>query len=316
MKSVKTDYHIHPDYSPDASPASIRDYCCRAVELGLAEICFTTHVELDPVRREVDNFVIVNGRRVSVFNPRWLDNYFTEISRAQREFKGAGLNVKAGVEVGYCPGTEKDIENITANHPFDYVLGAVHCINHVAISSRQESPHYFRHNSITELGRDYFGTLKEAVNTGLFDCIAHLDLYRRYGTKYYGSDVFTVHRGFIEPIFKEMARRGMGLEINTSSRRRGLKEFHPCREIVALAAEAGIEIFTVGSDAHAPEQLGEHIGQALSLLAEFDLCNHVYTQRRAVPLFNGADGGHKVRDLHQAADAPQAEHRLYMGDYR
>jgi len=68
MEYLRTDYHVHPDYSIDASPVKIREYCQKALELGLAEICFTTHIELDPVRREKDNFVNLNGEKVPVLN--------------------------------------------------------------------------------------------------------------------------------------------------------------------------------------------------------------------------------------------------------
>ena len=119
--------------------------------------------------------------------------------------------------------------------------------------------------------------------TGLFDCLAHLDLYVRYGSRYFGPEINRIHEGIIESIFKEMAQKGMGLEINTSSRRRGLEEFHPSKEIVALAAESGITIFTVGSDAHKLEELGEYLDEAEAILEEFNLTNHVFTKRQAIP---------------------------------
>lgn len=283
MKSVKTDYHIHPDYSIDASAVTIEEHCNQALESGFTDICFTTHVELDPVRREKDNYVMVGGKRVSVFDPAWLDSYFDEIHRVQEVFKGSSLQIKAGVEIGYCPGSEKDIEKIVNNYPFDFVLGAIHCLDHIAISSMKESPQYFRPRTLAQVRRDYFTTLQELVATGLFDCLAHVDLYVRYGSRYFGPEINHLHIGIIEPIFKEMAQKGMGLEINTSSRRRGLEEFHPSKEIVALAAESGITIYTVGSDAHKLEELGEYLDEALDLLQEFHLTNHVFTQRKAVP---------------------------------
>ncbi len=301
VKSIRTDYHIHPDYSIDASPAKIRDYCHRALELGLVEICFTTHLELDPVRREIDNFVFFKGKKHSVFDLTWLDGYFSEIARAQEEFEAAGLKVKTGIEVGYDRGLEKDIEKIVKKYPFDFVLGAIHCLNHIAISSMKESPRYFRSRSLTEVRKDYFTTLEEAVKTGLFDCIAHVDLYRRYGIKHYGPEILSIHRGAIETVFKEMARKGMGLEVNTSSRRRGLKEFHPSPEIISLAAEAGIEIFTVGSDAHSLDDLGDHIQDALALLEDFNLCNHVFTRRQAVPFLYKAVGKSRPSQVEPAA---------------
>ncbi|NLL17649.1 MAG: histidinol-phosphatase HisJ family protein [Clostridia bacterium] len=283
MKHVKTDYHVHPNYSIDASPATIKDYCYKAIDLELTEICFCTHVELDPKRKDKENFVMVKGEKRSVYDFNWLDNYFEEISRMQDELKTSGLKVKAGVEIGFCQGIEHEIEKVVNSYPFDYVLGAIHCLDHISISSKKESPHYFGSREAAQVRADYFAVLMEAVKTGLFDCIAHVDLYRRYGIGYLGPEVDTIHRGAIEPVFDEMKRRGVGLEINTSSRRRGLKEFHPTKEILSIAVEAGIQVFTVGSDAHSLDELGEGIDEALAVLDELNVCNHVFTRRQPVP---------------------------------
>lgn len=283
MKKIKTDYHIHPDYSIDASPIKIRDYCKKALELNLTEICFTTHIELDPIRREVDNFIYLNGEKISVFNHVWLDSYFNEITQAQEEFKNDDLKVKAGIEIGYNQGSEIHIGKIVNNYPFDFVMGAIHCLDHIAISSMKESPRYFQNKSLAQLKTDYFTTLKDAVTTGFFDCIAHVDLYIRYGIRHHGPEILTIHRGVIEPIFSEMAQRKIGLEINTSSRRRGLEEFHPTEEILSLAVKSGIEIFTVGSDAHSLDDLGSYIDEALLILKKYNLQNHIYTRRQPTP---------------------------------
>lgn len=288
MQKRRTDYHVHPNYSIDASPVTMYEYCEKALQLNLAEICFTTHVELDPVREQVENFVYVGGRRVPVHDPHWLDRYFQELLEVRERFNEEGLTVRAGVEIGYCPGVEKDIERMIDNYPFDYVLGAIHCLDHISISSKKESPVYFRRKSVTQMAQAYFRVLMEAVQTGLFDCIAHVDLYRRYGYSFYGDAVFTAHRGFIEPVFAEMARRGMGLEINTSSRRRGLQDFHPAEEILSLAAQHGIAIFTVGSDAHSLAELGGDIDEALALLERYRLENYVFTQRKPCPTRDAA----------------------------
>lgn len=283
MKEIRTDYHVHPDYSIDASPIKIIDYCKKALELNIKEICFTTHIELDPVRRDIDNFVLLNGEKISVFNHVWLDNYFNEITQAQEEFKNTNLKVKAGIEIGYIPGSEAHIEKIVNNYPFDFVMGAIHCLDHIAISSKKESPRYFQKKSLSQLQKDYFTTLQDAVATGFFDCIAHIDLYIRYGIQHYGTDIFTIHNGVIEPILKEMANKKMGLEINTSSRRRGLEVFHPINDIISLAVKSGINIFTVGSDAHSLDDLGSYIDDALLILKQHNLQNHIYTLRQAIP---------------------------------
>lgn len=291
MDHVRTDYHVHPDYSIDASSATIKDYCYKALDLGLTEICFCTHVELNPERKDKENFVIVKGEKCSVYDFHWLDSYFEEIFRMQDELKDAGLKVKAGVEIGFCQGIENEIERMVNNYPFDYVLGAIHCLDHMSISSKKESPYYFRSRDAAQVRAEYFAVLMEAVKSGLFDCIAHIDLYRRYGNGYLGPEVHTIHRGAIEPVLAEMKNRGVGLEINTSSRRRGLKEFHPSKEILTMAVEAGIKVFTVGSDAHSLDELGEGIDEALALLDELNVSNHVFTRRKPVPGLNGRGAG-------------------------
>jgi len=283
MTNPRIDYHVHPNYSIDASSATIRDYCHKALDLGLAEICFCTHVELDPRRKDKENFVRLNGEKRPVYELSWLDSYFAEIWQAQQEFKNSGLKLKAGVEIGYCPCVENDIERIINDYPFDFVMGAIHCINHISISSQKESPSYFKSRGAETVRQEYFSVLMEAVKTGLFDCMAHIDLYRRYGFQYLGSAAYTIHRGAIEPVLAEMSKRGIGMEINTSSRRRGLSEFHPTEEILELAVKSGIKVYTVGSDAHSPEHLGQGIDEALSLLNNLGVCCYVFDRRKAVP---------------------------------
>jgi len=284
LPNQRIDYHVHPNYSLDASPATVKDYCHRALALGLAEICFCTHVELDPRRSDKENSVRVNGELRPVYEFGWLDSYFAEINQVQQEFKNSGLIIKAGVEIGYCPGVENDIEGIVNDYPFDFVMGAIHCLANISISSQKESPYYFRNRSADTVREEYFAVLLEAVKTGFFDCMAHIDLYRRYGIQFLGSEVYTMHRGAIEPVLAEMSKRGIGMEINTSSRRRGLSEFHPTKEILDLAIQSGIKVFTVGSDAHSLEQLGQGIDEALALLADAGASCYIFIQRKPVPI--------------------------------
>ena len=81
---IKTDYHVHPDYSVDASSAKVKDYCERALELGIKEICFTTHAEFGPLDLGNDMVVFYNGKRCSIFEKEWLDSYYDEIMTARK----------------------------------------------------------------------------------------------------------------------------------------------------------------------------------------------------------------------------------------
>jgi len=190
-----------------------------------------------------------------------------------------GLKVKAGLEVGFELGLEKTIEKITKNYPFDYVLGSIHCLGHRSISAQRECRRYFAHKDLRSFAREYFEVFKEIVDSSLFDCIGHLDLYKRYGYDFFGQEINDIHLGKVEDIFRAMAKKGTGLEINTSSRRRGLVEFHPSRDILNLAQKAGIQIFTVGSDAHRRVDIGEGTMEAAALLQKRGLRITVFANR-------------------------------------
>ncbi len=261
---------------------SIFEYCREALARGLVEICFTPHLEVDPRRRHIDWFVRVDGKIEPMESERWLERYFQDLEEARKEFSSAGLRVKAGLEVGFERGAEAAVEKVAARYPFDFVLGSIHCLEHQAISSRRECREYFAHKNLDAVAKDYFGALKEAVDSGLFDCIGHLDLYKRYGGEFFGREINDLHRGRVEDIFRAMARKGTGLEVNTSSRRRGLTEFHPSTDLLALAKKAGVRIFTVGSDAHRKKDLGYCTREAVQLLKEMGLRVCAFVLRKPV----------------------------------
>lgn len=258
------DYHVHPDFSIDACPNSIDDYCRQAVSIGLAEICFTPHFEADPLRRRVDWYVRLGGLRHPMDDWSWLDAYFRQIEDARRRY-GSRLTVLAGVEIGYDYGLEEIINRLIQTYPFDFVLGAVHCLEHVAISSSEEAGKFFSRHSPQAAAAAYFQRLMEAVRTGFFDAVAHVDIYKRHGRRYYGGLVDLMHREWAEELFREAARRRMAVEINTSPWRAGEEHCHPSLDLLASAREQGVAYCTLGSDAHKLDDLGFGIDRAKDL---------------------------------------------------
>ena len=274
------DYHVHPDFSPDAS-GSVADYCRRALELGIDELCFTTHWEPDPGRRGIER-VIVSGEPVPV-NSDWISSYLSCIDEARREF--TGLRVRAGVEVGFEPGYEALIERELARHGFDFVLGAVHCIDHIAISAGREldrvgsellarGPGY--------LFSRYFENLEAAARSGLFQVLAHVDIYRKYVLPMLDGDFDDVIRGPMQEAIGVIAGAGVGIEVNTSALRRGLPEPFPDAAVLAMAYRAGVRTYTVGSDAHRPDQLGTGIARAIAMLRALGAAPARFAGRRLV----------------------------------
>lgn len=274
----KADYHIHPDYSKDAS-GSIDDYCRRALELELSEICFTTHYDRDPLRQEIDPFMRVNGDVVST-SKEAVNRYIEDIRQANDKYRGQGLRVKAGLEVDYAPHYESILREELADYDLDYILGAIHCVDHIAITSSEEAPGCFEHRSMESLVAQYYDFVKRAVESGLFDVIAHLDIYKKYGLGFYGEEILTAHRGLVEPILEIMAKNNVGLEINTGVLRRGHSDASPGLEIVEMALSRGVKIVAIGSDAHKVEQLGQGIEDCFAFVEKIK--EKLSTGKRAV----------------------------------
>jgi histidinol-phosphatase (PHP family) len=239
------DYHVHCDYSVDAD-GSVAEFAEQALEKGLKEICFTTHCDLDPLRRHHDGRVRLRGDIVEVTSD-WLGSYVEEVRKSSDALEGRGLAVRCGLEIGFTPGIEGMIEP---------VLDGVHTLDGVDIVSARESTDYFSQKSPREVCEVYYHDLGEAVRSGLFDCIAHLDIYKRCGLDFYGEPLNVAHRGLVEPLLEEMAVRGLSLEINSGGLRKGLRWPFPSPDILKAAREAGLADVTTGSDAHKPDQVG------------------------------------------------------------
>lgn len=264
-----TDYHIHPEFSHDAE-GSLLDYCRRSVELGIEEICFTTHYEPDPTRFDRE-FVRVAGRRARP-DSDWAVAYFRQIEECRRQFPN--LVVLAGVEVGYEMGIDAAIADMLGRYPFDYVLGAVHLIDHVAITSSHELADFrclLAVRGAEYVARRYFEYVRAVAESGLFDCLAHFDIWRRYVQPEMGAEFERAIAGYVRPMLEVTARLGLGLEVNTGGLRKGGGELYPSRAIIEQAAALGIRVFTTGSDAHRPADTGFGISAAEQILAELGL---------------------------------------------
>ncbi|HEX7402100.1 MAG TPA: histidinol-phosphatase [candidate division Zixibacteria bacterium] len=261
---AKSDWHVHPDYSLDAT-GTIDQYCRRALELGLEEICFTTHYDSDPFRKDEDPFMRINGKLAPLCKEN-VQRYINEVEDTGRKYNPSGLRVKVGLEVDYAPHIEEELRHNLSSFNLDYVLGAVHCLDHIAISASNEAERYFVKRSMEETVEEYYNILKQAVTSDLFDAVAHLDIYKKYGLGFYGENILILHRGLVEPVLGLMVLHNVGMEINTGVLRKGHREFCPGMEILKTAMEMGVEIEAIGSDAHKIEHLGMGIEETYHIV--------------------------------------------------
>ncbi len=255
------DFHVHCDYSIDAQ-GSVEEYIEKALDVGLTEICFTTHCDLEPARRHHDGRVRVRGRIVDVTSA-WIESYIEEVRSAAQKYSSENLKVLCGLEVGFVPGIEPEIEKVIHQGEFDFILGGIHTLEGIDIVSNRESGEYFKKKTPRQLCETYFHYADEAVKSGLFDAIAHLDIYKKCGLAFYGEVLERCHEGLVESVLEEMARQRICIEVNSGALRKGLLTPYPSIEILRLAKEIGVEGVTIGSDCHKPDDIGRDLERCL-----------------------------------------------------
>ena len=264
------DSHVHPDFSVDAK-GSVQEYCQRAFEIGLFEITFTTHYEILPNRQDKMGFFLIDGKRVPA-GPDAVKRYIEEVRAVGEDYFPSGLKVNCGLEVGWDKTLYDRLAKDLADFDLDFVLGSVHDVMDTPILEREFTPKFFESHPIEYWIADYFTRAEEIAKCGLFDALAHLDCYKRYGLNVYGDKLRTAYAPYINGLFDAMKSNGLSLEVNTAGVRHGIGEYYPSIEILNAARRFGVNVATLGSDAHNPDQFALDFEAALPLVHELLPC--------------------------------------------
>lgn len=259
------DYHCHCDYSIDAV-GTIDDYCQAALLKGLVELCFTTHFDTNPKSARADNLIRVKGED----KPATIENlapYVDDVLAAGERYFGMGLMVKLGVEVGWYPGCEETVARLKERYHFDHVLCGIHEIEDICFCCADRYQVCFERYDLKQMLERYYSQTAAAARSGLFNAVAHLEYYRKYGEAFYGGEISEAHEAFLPDLWAALRATNTALEINTSGVRRNLKSYFPSTPILTSAKRAGVDVIFLGSDAHRPEHVGFDFDTAVHLLS-------------------------------------------------
>jgi histidinol-phosphatase (PHP family) len=101
-----------------------------------------------------------------------------------------------------------------------------------------------------------------------FDVYGHIDYVVRYGPNKNRFYTYEKYSDVIDEILRTLIARGKGIELNTAGFKYGLGHPNPTEEILARYRELGGEILTIGSDAHAPEQIAYDFAKVTEILRQ------------------------------------------------
>jgi len=251
---IRKDYHVHESHSSDAPGATVKRYCSMAEARGIDEIAFTTHLII--VGPDVDVGVI----------PSQIPDYLEEIQGARDT---TTVKLRAGLEVDYFPEEEGRLGRILDEHPLDFVLGSLHYIRGYDIGTRRGSVDFFGGRPLEEALDVYFTGFREAVESGLFDAMAHPDYFRKHIRLTHEEPITWERYGTaVYEAIDSMKSSGVGFEVNSSGWRYGVEGVYPVDGFLRAVRDAGVEKVTVGSDSHSVDGLGVNTLMAVQRLKE------------------------------------------------
>ncbi len=238
------DYHVHTARCGHAV-GEIDEYVEHAKEIGLVELGFADHL---PLFNTIDATLTMSWDQ--------FPSYLADIRRLKKE--GSGPKILMGIEVDYLPKFSEQIANTLAEYDFDYVLGSVHFIDGWGIDDRRYIE-FYKDYALEELYERYFDLLIQAAESGLFDVLAHPDLIKKY---------FRLEKEpleLYERVAKRLAATGIAIELSSAGLRKPCREPYPSLEFLKICHRYNIPV-TLGSDAHAPDQVGDNFALLLEEL--------------------------------------------------
>ncbi len=247
------DCHLHTELSGD-SRLHLEWLLPRAAGMGLEAVCPAEHYDPDPTHP-------------------WMAKYsYTEAvirhQRLQKRFPQIQLGL--GVEISYRLGYEEQIARFLATRKFDVVIGSVHDIGRLFLKEWLAQPKT-QQLPMEERFQQYFDLLNLAARSGLFPILGHVDYIKKYAPDASSLSLLGHYGDILAEIFVHQLEHGGIIEINIGGLRYACEETYPSREILGLYKDMGGTVVTLGSDAHAPEDLRIPLSLGAKLAEEVGL---------------------------------------------
>ena len=257
------DYHMHTIVSFDGHDRGLQ-MAQAAKEAGLKEICFTDHLDYDPLGK-----MGVLAFDTAAYNAEY-DN-----------LEVPGLKIRRGMEFGMTPDNRAQFREDLKRRPFDFVLGSIHFVDNLDVFFKE----YWQDKTVFEAERRYLQETLDCVRIhDDFDVLAHLTYIGKTSAHHAPRPVpYAEHRELVDEILKIVAAKGKGLEMNTSGVDR-CGGFLPTADYFRRFKELGGEIVTIGSDAHSAERVGQYSAEACAILK--DIFGYVCTFEDRKPIFH------------------------------
>ncbi len=255
----KVSYHTHSNISDgELSPRELIEL---AIKKGFKILAITDHY---PRPKGIESNNWSNGF--------YTDEHYAELKKLQKEYESK-IKVLVGAEFEWYPKHKKWIANEVKRRAYDIKIISIH---QIFINGKYYTINYLEKekgnildafgNNVKKVINCYYGTLRDAISSGLFDVVGHLDLIKTLedGTRYFSEDEEWYRKEVFETL-KLIKKVGIKMEVNLQGFSKALNEQWPSKWIIDEANKMGIELL-VGTDAHNELQLDYDVVKVENLL--------------------------------------------------
>lgn len=262
---MRMDCHNHSVFSMDGQ-YSVRQMCEAAAAKGIDIFALTDHCDINE------------------WEEQKLESSIPASLAAIEAEKGVWpLLLLTGVELGQPLEDLEKTNRILADPRLDMVIGSIHNIP-------GEPDFYFTDyrnmtdDAIFDQFKRYYQTLAQTAEWGGFDTLAHITYPYRYLNQAREEREIPVYPEMFDAdadeVFKRLIANQKALELNGSSLSRSEADRALNRRYFSRYRELGGDLVTFGSDAHAPEKIGQEMQAAYAMLSECGFTQLTYYQKR------------------------------------
>lgn len=250
-------------------------YLQQALKRGIKEVGIVDHLYRF---RETEEYfkknLRVTSEEIGEIQKSWLDKvmvrrldeYVDFITSQKEKWAEKGVQLKLGIEVDYFIGGENELQDILRPYEFDYIIGSVHFYDGWGFDN-PHLVHKFLDYDIHMLYKNHFETVEKAIESGLFDIIAHLDNLKVYNHRPDESSLIELYQS----VARKLKERDVATEINPGLYYRyPVKEMCPSPTFLKILVEENVT-FTTSSDSHYPHDLGIYAEKIQKLLVDHDV---------------------------------------------
>ena len=257
------DFHMHSRVSFDGHDTGLT-LAQAALDRGLKEICFTDHLDYDPLDQ-----MGCMAFDTAAYNAEY------------DHLEVPGLTIRRGMEFGMTADNVEQFQKDLQRRPFDFVLGSIHFVDDLDVYFEP----WWHGKTVFQAERRFLEATLECVRLhDDFDVLAHLTYISKTHCHPAPRPLpYAEHRELIDEILKVLAAKGKGLEMNSSGVDR-CGGFLPTADFFRRFKEFGGEIITIGSDAHKADRVGQYSLEACGILK--DIFGYVCTFENRKPVFH------------------------------